>query len=54
LKYLCTCKICGKEFYSAHKDAMYCSPKCSNSDSEVKQKIKDKVQERIENGTFIG
>ena len=53
LKHLCICKVCGKEFYSAH-NATYCSSKCSNSDPEVKQKLRDKVLERIESGTFSG
>lgn len=53
LKHLYICKVCGKEFYSVH-NAMYCSPKCSNSDPEVKQKLRNKVCERIENGTFSG
>lgn len=54
LKYKCTCKICGKEFYSRHKNTIYCSQKCSNSDPDVKQKLRDRVQERKENGTFSG
>lgn len=53
LKHLYTCKVCGKEFYSVH-NAIYCSPKCSNSDPEIKQKLRSKVHERIENGTFCG
>lgn len=53
LKHRYICKVCGKEFYSVH-NAMYCSPKCSNSDPEVKQKLRNKVCERIENGTFSG
>lgn len=54
VQYKCICCVCGNEFYSTHKHSTHCSPKCSNSDPEVKQKLRDKVEERKKAGTFSG
>lgn len=44
-----TCKICGNEIKFNHGYANYCSRKCSNKDTDVKNKIRKSVSKSLKN-----
>ena len=50
----CTCKVCGKHYWSRTKNSKHCSPKCVGRDPEVKNKLKEKQIALIESGKHKG
>lgn len=47
------CPTCHKQ-YKGYKAQIYCSPKCAQNSTEVKQKLREKQLEKVANGTHSG
>lgn len=48
------CVVCGKEFYSKHKNVTHCSKKCVGNDLSIKQNLRNKQLKLIEEGKHAG
>lgn len=49
----CVCIICGKEFYSRHKNVTHCSKKCVSRDERINEVLRQAQYKALENGTHV-
>lgn len=49
MKYKCTCRICGKEFYSGAANGTLCSPECKR----LRKREKDREYQQTEHGQEV-